>query len=67
MVFDKHRIIDSDEYDEALNEYLDNGINYCANTIIHADDEDLEQLAADSFFSGCAFILKELQKRELIK
>jgi len=40
------------EFEKALNEYLDNGINYQANTIGYADIEDLKQLSADSFFHG---------------
>ena len=40
------------QYDKELEEYLEEGINYGANTIKNADHGDLEQLAADSFHTG---------------
>lgn len=51
--------IETKEYEEALEEYLDNGINYNANTIKNADVDDLKQLAADSFFYGAKYALDQ--------
>lgn len=39
-------------YEKELDYYLENGIDYYANTIIKADNGDLEQLSADSFHEG---------------
>ena len=39
-------------FEKKQSEYLSDGINYEANTICKADKEDLEQLAADSYFQG---------------
>jgi hypothetical protein len=39
-------------YNNELEEYLSEGINYQANTINKAERGDLEQLAADSFHTG---------------
>lgn len=39
-------------YDKEVEKYLKEGINYHANTIKKADQDDLEQLAADSFHEG---------------
>ena len=41
-----------DEYEQEVEKYLAEGINYGANTIKNADPLDLEQLAADSFAEG---------------
>jgi hypothetical protein len=41
-----------DNYDKLLEVYLEDGINYEANTIKKADIDDLKQLAADSYFYG---------------
>lgn len=46
------------EYDEALEEYLREGINYNATPVKMCNKEDLEQLAADSFFEGYRSALK---------
>ena len=40
------------KYDELLEVYLSEGINYDANTISKAERGDLEQLAADSYWQG---------------
>jgi len=40
------------KYDEMLEIYLNEGINYSANTIKKAKQGDLEQLAADSYWQG---------------
>jgi len=40
------------KYNEELEDYLGEGIDYQANTISRADQGDLEQLAADSFWTG---------------
>lgn len=50
--------IETEKYNEALEEYLSEGIDYNANTIKNANRGDLEQLAADSFFEGCNFVMK---------
>ena len=48
-------------YDKELEEYLSEGIDYHANTIMKADKGDLEQLSADSFHAGW---LKAMEYRE---
>jgi len=53
----------SEKYQKALNEYLNNGINYSANTIKNADVDDLQQLAADSFYYGCVFGLNHINSK----
>ena len=40
------------DYNEKLEKHLANDIDFSANTIKNADQGDLEQLAADSFFKG---------------
>lgn len=64
------------KYDIALEKYLNNGIDYWANTIVKADQGDLEQLAADSYWQGwqdnqsseIKSLKKQLEKeRELIE
>ena len=49
---DKHRYL--------LEEYLEDGIDYSANTIIKSDEDDLKQLAADSFETGWNECLKHI-------
>jgi len=39
-------------FEKELEEYLSEGIDYQANTIMKADKGDLEQLSADSFHTG---------------
>ena len=46
------RRFDDERYEAELAAYLKDGIDYGANTIGKADQGDLEQLAADSFFAG---------------
>lgn len=46
------RRFDDERYEAELDAYLNDGINYGANTIRKADQGDIEQLAADSFFAG---------------
>jgi hypothetical protein len=41
-----------EKYNKLLEEYLDDGINYQANTIRKANSDDLAQLASDSFHQG---------------
>jgi len=41
-----------DHFENVSEKYLNEGINYSANTIKRADQEDLEQLASDSFETG---------------
>lgn len=43
---------ENDIYERGLILYLNEGINYTANTIKNADVEDLKQLASDSFHAG---------------
>ena len=47
--------------DKLLDNYLDNGIDYRANTIIKADVGDLQQLASDSYQQGWSDALSERQ------
>lgn len=56
-------IVETKEYEEALKKYLENGINYGANTIKNADQEDLEQLTSDSFFYGALYALEMMEKK----
>lgn len=49
--------------EQQLDDYLENGIDYSANTIIKADDEDLKQLASDSFETGWNECNKELEAK----
>lgn len=46
------RRFDDERYEAELAAYLNDGIDYGANTIGKADQGDLEQLAADSYFAG---------------
>lgn len=48
-------------YETELNNYLNDGINYGANTIKNADIGDLQQLAADSFFYGYLLAVKRFK------
>ena len=45
-------VLGDERYESELAAYLNDGIDYGANTISKADPGDLEQLAADSFFAG---------------
>lgn len=45
-------VLGDERYEAELATYLNDGIDYNANTIGKADQGDLEQLAADSFFAG---------------
>ena len=59
-------IIETQEYKERLDNYLMEGINWgaIANDVINCNRGNVEQLAADSFYEGCKFIInyiKELQ------
>lgn len=45
-------VLGDKRYESELAAYLNDGVNYGANTISKADQGDLEQLAADSFFAG---------------
>ncbi len=47
---------------EALEEYLREGINYNATPVKMCNKEDLEQLAADSFFEGYRAANKLIKK-----
>jgi hypothetical protein len=40
------------KYNTMLEKYLSEGIDYTANTIFKAEQGDLEQLAADSYWQG---------------
>ncbi len=57
--------IETEKYNEALEKYLSEGIDYDANTIKNAKQEDLEQLAADSFYYGCKFVIEMFGIEEL--
>lgn len=55
-----------EKYNEALEEYLGDGINYNATGIKCADEDSLQQLAADSFHEGFIHALariKEITRR----
>ena len=57
--------MDKEKYDlldKATDFYLDDGINYGANTIASADEGDVRQLASDSFFYGAMEIIKNPSK-----
>lgn len=66
MSYDENRISDlidggiqdRKEYEDALEEYLREGINYNATSVRMCKKENLEQLAADSFFEGYKAALK---------
>jgi hypothetical protein len=59
-------IIETEKYNKALEEYLHEGINWDAynNEVIKVSMKsetargDVEQLAADSFYSGCKFVME---------
>ena len=67
MVVSLYNILDSKEYEDELERYLSEGINYNANTISNANEDDLKQLSSDSFYYGVYFALNEVQKRKLLK
>jgi hypothetical protein len=46
------RRFDDEIYESSLAAHLNDGINYGANTICKADQGDIKQLAADSFWYG---------------
>lgn len=50
----------TEEYEEALREYLKEGINWgaTANDVINCNKGNVEQLAADSFYEGHKFSIK---------
>ena len=52
--------IETEKYNEALEKYLSDGINWdaCNNEVIKTARGDVEQLAADSFFEGCKFVME---------
>ena len=54
-------VLDDEVYETELNNYLNDGINYGANTIKNADIGDLQQLAADSFFYGYLLAVKRFK------
>ena len=59
-------IIETEKYKEVLEKYLSDGINWdaCNNEVIKTSYKsetargDVEQLAADSFFEGCRFVME---------
>lgn len=59
-------IIETQKYKKALEQYLKNGINWdaCNNEVIKTSYKsktargDVEQLASDSFYEGCKFVMK---------
>ena len=53
-------------YNLILEKYLNEGINYHANTISKADIGDLQQLASDSFYEGflCANNINNLKLKK---
>jgi hypothetical protein len=67
-------IIETKKYKEALEEYLENGINWdaCENEVIKASYKsvlakgDVEQLAADSFHAGCFFVMRMFNIEKLL-
>lgn len=75
MSYDENRISDLidggfqdlEEYKKELEEYLKEGINYNATPIQMCKKENLEQLAADSFFEGYKAALKKTQGYGTIK
>lgn len=58
--------IETEKYNEALEKYLSDGINLdaCNNEVIKTSYKsetargDVEQLASDSFFEGCKFVME---------
>ena len=48
-------------YNKKLEDYLQNGVDYLANTISNAEIEDLQQLISDSYFQGWNDALSERQ------
>lgn len=66
--------IETEKYNESLEKYLKEGINWdaCKNKTIRASYKsvtargDIEQLAADSFFYGCKFVMEMFNIKELI-
>lgn len=75
MSYDENRISDLidgglqnlEEYQKELEQYLKEGINYNATPIKMCKKENLEQLAADSFFEGYKAALKNTQGYGTIK
>lgn len=57
--------IQTTPYNEALDQYLKEGINWSAtaNDVINCDRGNVEQLAADSFFAGAIWMRNEIIKR----
>jgi len=55
------RRFDDERYEAELAAYLEDGINYGANTICKADQGDIEQLAADSFWYGYKAAVERFQ------
>ena len=49
------------QYDKKLENYLQHGVDYGANTISKTKIEDLQQLIADSYFQGWNDALSECQ------
>jgi hypothetical protein len=57
--------IQTTAYNEALDQYLKEGINWSAtaNDVINCDRGNVEQLAADSFFAGAIWMRNNKQKQ----
>lgn len=60
-------IQDTEYYNNGLNDFLEDGIDYNANTIYKADKGDLQQLAVDSFHAGYLHANKETSIGQLKK
>jgi hypothetical protein len=60
--------IQTTAYNEALEKYLKEGINWSAtaNDVINCDRGNVEQLAADSFFEGAIWMRNEIIKRNRV-
>lgn len=55
---------EDEKYNEALEDYLGNGINYQATGIKAAEVDGLQQLAADSFAEGFFHAMKRIKGGE---
>ena len=59
--------IETEKYKEALEKYLNEGINWNADKVdvIKCNRGNVEQLAADSFHEGCKFVMEMFGIKEL--
>lgn len=49
------------EFEKAQEKYIEEGISWedCDNTVIQAEQEDVEQFACDSFHAGVLFMVQK--------